>query len=145
MTDLNDRRVAERIIDAIERRTERLISRRVLTPRYGTVFGPPDVEHRKVAVQLYGLPEPSPGFVYGAVTPRDGDFVRVIITTDGDRFIWDILGRSIDGAIPQVAALPDPTEALRGTMLLRRGGTGVADVVYVCVKGADDAYTWVAL
>lgn len=44
---------------------------------------------------------------------------------------------SLSGASPPAAA-----EAYRGVFFLIEGGTGVADVLQVCVKKDDDTYAW---
>jgi hypothetical protein len=142
-TDLNSRRSAERILNALEDRVERLITRRLPAVRYGIVDGPPDTATRKVEVRLNGLDDASPGFVYGTVEPREGDFVRVISTPAGDRYVDAILGR--DAMLAVVTALPSPAVELRGRLVLLAGGTGVADTLYVCRKDATDAYVWVAV
>lgn len=45
--------------------------------------------------------------------------------------------------IGQPTARPAAAEALRGVIWIEEGGAGVADIVYVCMKNAADAYTWV--
>ena len=40
------------------------------------------------------------------------------------------------------ASLPVASVDYRGTIFTKLGGTDVADEVYVCVKGADNTYTW---
>lgn len=71
-----------------------------LAPRvlYGVVVGAPDVAARSVAVALRGRPEASPGFVYGEHAPAEGDLVRVVILTTGDRYVDAVLGRDVNPA-----------------------------------------------
>lgn len=49
--------------------------------------------------------------------------------------------------VRNVAAGAKPTaiEGLRGQLVLEKGGTGVADVIYVCRKNAANTYEWQAL
>jgi hypothetical protein len=42
-------------------------------------------------------------------------------------------------------AKPTASDKLRGQLVLEKGGTGVADVIYVCRKNAADTYEWQAL
>ena len=44
--------------------------------------------------------------------------------------------------IPRVTTLPTASAFYRETVCCIRGGTGVADVCSVCLKGSDNAYTW---
>jgi len=41
--------------------------------------------------------------------------------------------------------IPTASAALRGTMWIVQGGSGVADTLQVCMKDASDAYVWVTL
>jgi hypothetical protein len=41
-----------------------------------------------------------------------------------------------------VTELPTPTEGLRGRLVLLNGGTGVSDMLYICIKNDVDAYVW---
>jgi hypothetical protein len=41
-----------------------------------------------------------------------------------------------------VGSLPTPAVGLRGQFAVVTGGAGVADTLRVCLKGADDLYTW---
>jgi hypothetical protein len=142
VSDLNARDTAQAIVDTISRVADRQINRAMPRTRYGVVFEV-DAQARKASVNLMGQNEPSAGFVYGAVAPRVGDLVRIVIDPKGDRYIDDVLGR--DFALPVVITLPEATSALRGVMVLLEGGEGVADVVYVCRKGDDDEYEWATL
>lgn len=47
--------------------------------------------------------------------------------------------------LTQVDALPTADVSLRGQMYLLKGGTGVADTVYVCIKDATETYVWLQL
>lgn len=143
VTDLNSRTAAQIVVSASERVANRAIEKRLPRIHYGVVFGDPDRASRKVAVRLMGQDEPSAGFVYGNVEPRDGDLVRVFIEPKGDRYVDDVLGR--DFAVPVVDTLPEATAMLRGVLLLLAGGTGVADALYVCRRAADGTYGWAAL
>jgi uncharacterized repeat protein (TIGR02543 family) len=46
-----------------------------------------------------------------------------------------LLPRNID-------VLPTADESHRGMIYVLKGGPGVADVPYICLKGADDNYSW---
>lgn len=49
------------------------------------------------------------------------------------------------GALPQfpnVAALPTASVNYRGKVALVLGAAGAADVIYLCMKDAADAYAW---
>jgi hypothetical protein len=142
MPELNDRDTAQAIVDTMARVADRQINRAMPRTRYGVVFEV-DGSARKVSVNLMGQNEPSAGFVYGAVAPREGDLVRVVIDPKGDRYVDDVLGR--DFALPVVITLPEATSAVRGVVVLLDGGEGVADVAYVCRKGDDDEYEWIPL
>jgi hypothetical protein len=41
-----------------------------------------------------------------------------------------------------VDALPTPTVALRGNLVVLKGTAGNADILYVCVKDSSNAYVW---
>lgn len=41
-----------------------------------------------------------------------------------------------------VAVAPTAVEADRGKIIIVNGGTGVADVVQICIKGTDDKYSY---
>ena len=52
---------------------------------------------------------------------------------------------SLNGGLPQVPrreALPTPGADWRFRMIAIPGGTGAADVVYICLKDAAEAYAW---
>jgi hypothetical protein len=69
--------------------------------------------------------------------------------------LWDDLQRNpwaggniLRGEIPRVVAvtaLPTASVERRLQLLVLDGGTGVADIVYVCIKNASDTYEWLAL
>ena len=104
---INDRRLALELHPLVRREIDAAIRNRLTAHRYGVVSGDPDTEAHTVAVQLYGLPEPSPGFVYGSgLAPRDGDHVRVLIDPKGDRWIDDVLGRDVVSEIVEVVTPP---------------------------------------
>jgi hypothetical protein len=104
---LNDRRLAVEILRLIDRRLDLAIRGRLTAHRYGVVDGVPDTVHRTVAVRVYGLPNPSPGFHYGSgLAPRDGDHVRVYLDPRGDKWIDDILGRDVVSEIVDVVTPP---------------------------------------
>jgi hypothetical protein len=104
---LNDRRLAVEILRLIDRRLDLAIRGRLTAHRYGVVDGVPDTVHRTVAVRVYGLPNPSPGFHYGSgLAPRDGDHVRVYLDPRGDKWIDDILGRDVVSEIIDVVTPP---------------------------------------
>lgn len=46
------------------------------------------------------------------------------------------------GSVQQGTSRPLAVEASRGLVYLTTGGTGVADVLEVCVKTAEDTYVW---
>lgn len=117
MTDLNDRRTSQAVIDAARTIVDRAIDRRVPQIRIGVVFGAPDKVARKCDVRLAGSTDVSPGFVYGPLAPKDGDLVRVIITSTGDRFVDEVLGGA--GTFP--TATVDGTLTVGG--VIRSGGT----------------------
>lgn len=104
---LDDRRLAVELQNLIDRRIDRAVRERLTGHRYGLVSGSPDTVARTVAVRLYGLPQPSPGFHYGTgLAPRDGDHVRVYIDPRGDKWIDDILGRDLVSEIVDVVTPP---------------------------------------
>lgn len=41
-----------------------------------------------------------------------------------------------------LGALPKASSAYRGALWLVPGGTGVADTLHACTKGADESYAW---
>lgn len=50
-----------------------------------------------------------------------------------------------DGGLPEIprrASLPTASADYRFRMVAIPGGTGVADVVYVCLKDNAEAYAW---
>lgn len=55
----------------------------------------------------------------------------------------------VNGAIrmttPDTAVKPAASSAVRGVIWLTQGGTGVADLLEVCVKDANGNYSWVRL
>lgn len=48
-------------------------------------------------------------------------------------------------ALPVVTSLPAASVALRGQMQTLKGATGATDTLYVCLRGADGNYSWVAV
>lgn len=145
MISLGDRRLAELVSELAERHAESAVGR--LAPRvsYGTVTGDPDTTTRTVAVALRGMPEVSPGFVYGEHAPAVGDFVRVVVLSTGDRYVDAILGRPIPaGSAAVVGALPEASGELRGELLLLEADAA-DDELYVCRRLADGTYAWVIL
>lgn len=108
MTDLNDRRVAIAIQALIDRRID-AHHRRTPQTRYGIVDGDADATRRTVNVRLYGIPEPSPGFVYSGFAPRDGDHVRVVVDPKGDRYVDAIMGRDWVASVAQQVLEEQPT------------------------------------
>lgn len=44
-----------------------------------------------------------------------------------------------------VETLPTASVRFRGVLVLVRGGAGVADALYACVKKSDDTYDWLAV
>jgi hypothetical protein len=56
---------------------------------------------------------------------------------------WYVTG--LDALTNTVSALPTASADYRGQTRMVVGGTGVADVFYVCRKNAADGYEWVAL
>lgn len=109
---LADPRLAAAVRDLIDRRIEFAVRNQLPRYQYGVVEGGPDPVKRTVAVRLYGLPQPSPGFVYGTVAPRDGDHVRVFVHPRGDRYIDGILGRDVVSEIVDVVTQPPPDAAV---------------------------------
>lgn len=49
---------------------------------------------------------------------------------------------SLAEEVENVTELPTAVEADRGKIKVILGGTGVADVVKICVKGTDDLYAY---
>jgi hypothetical protein len=45
----------------------------------------------------------------------------------------------------QGAALPNAAGEHRGRFFLLLGAAGAADVLYICIKKADDSYGWVTV
>lgn len=41
-----------------------------------------------------------------------------------------------------VTALPTPDSTLQGVICTLAGGSGVADIAYICLKGAGGSYSW---
>lgn len=56
-------------------------------------------------------------------------------------------GKGVDDFLPKLsgAELPTASETYRGKIFTKLGGENVADIAYLCVKGADNNYTWTAL
>jgi hypothetical protein len=57
------------------------------------------------------------------------------VTFLDDKFLK--LGKDSDGS------LPTPSSSYRGKMIRVEGSVGEADKLYVCMKSASDAYSWV--
>lgn len=74
--------------------------------------------------------------------------VTSLSNTSTINFVGDnasFLGYS--GAINQIGianytSLPTASATFRNTMAIVHGGTGVADVLYICLKSAADTYSW---
>jgi len=56
-------------------------------------------------------------------------------------YLRDVFNDLSDLQTP-VDSLPTASVDYRGKFALLRGGTGVADILYVCTKNAADAYVW---
>lgn len=106
---MNNPATAQQMVAYLRLLVRQEFDRLTAQTRYGLVFGDPDTVNRKVDVILYGQDEPSPGFSYGALTPRMGDRVRVFITTKGDRYVDEILGRdaTLDVSLRGIVAIPN--------------------------------------
>lgn len=88
--DLNDPRLAQAIVAAVDRRVEQRLAQLPQT-RYGIVASV-NTTNRTVGVQLGADAAPSGPIVYGSRTPLVGDLVRVILSPSGDRYVDDVLG-----------------------------------------------------
>lgn len=71
-----------------------------------------------------------------------GTYPRIIDQVNGGAHyvMWDGYSRPV-----QSAALPTAIAELRGCLYVVQGGAGVADVAYICLKGAADTYSWVSI
>jgi hypothetical protein len=106
---LNDRRLAVEIQRLIDRRIEYTRRNELTRHQYGVVEGAADTVKRTVSVRLYGMAEPTPGFVYSyGLVPRDGDHVRVYIDPRGDHWIDAIQGRDVVSEIVDASTQPPP-------------------------------------
>jgi len=74
------------------------------------------------------------------ITPVDDAANDLADVWGGKRF--RNLGLSLYLLLGKIAALPAAGATLRGKTVRVEGAAGVADVVYVCVKNADDTYSW---
>ncbi len=73
---------------------------------------------------------------------------RALTEAEGARIVestWRMLPTPGSPEAYKVTALPTATIALRGKIYRVDGDAGVADHAYVCVKGADNNYSWVQL
>jgi len=103
----------------------------------------------------HGVQSPSTfEFNCGGVVPlrlnAEGDLthLRSIYTLDPNQgdcgFYRDILAyRYVQ--IGKVASLPTAGAGYRGKMIRVEGGSGVADILYMCMKKADDTYGWIQI
>jgi len=62
-----------------------------------------------------------------------GQPFRLMVTTNDGQVIPAEFG---------VATLPTASKKYRGRIFLLLGGTGVADIAYICYKKADGTYDW---
>ncbi|MGC5328355.1 hypothetical protein [Brevibacillus sp. SYSU BS000544] len=70
-------------------------------------------------------------------TPISLEYYRAL-ASHSEKEIGDYLpGRSLS-----VEVLPTADASQRGRIVIVTGGTGVADVIYVCVKTSSDSYIW---
>lgn len=107
--DLNDPRIAAEIQRLVDRRIESTRRNKQTHHQYGVVEGAADTAKRTVSVRLYGMAEPTPGFVYSyGLVPRDGDHVRVYIDPRGDHWIDAIQGRDVVSEIIDASHPPAP-------------------------------------
>lgn len=58
------------------------------------------------------------------------------------RLMIDSVNLLIDGYQVVVAALPTANSQQRGRIVILRGGVGVTDTLYVCMKSAADTFSW---
>jgi hypothetical protein len=79
--------------------------------------------------------------VYSHFLPGDVDLDLADPLVAGSR--WRDFGLSRYFFSGSVASLPTASETYRGVMVRVEGGSGVADKLYVCMKSASDAYSWV--
>jgi len=90
--------------------------------------------------------------IQGTATSANGTYLKVVngdsvwarITTMDVAGLGERLARKQDRLTP-ATAFPTPSAALRGVPFVLDGGPGVADVIYVCLKGSDDTYSWVQI
>lgn len=68
------------------------------------------------------------------------DEVRVLIGEK--RYVTLYTMEKIDSLISSGTVLPTPSVSYRGSSFTLEGASGVADIVYVCVKDATDTYVW---
>ncbi len=150
---LNDRRLAQAVVDAVDRRVSQIIRELLPAIRYGTVVGSANTVNRTVAVKLFGQQDSSPGFAYGEFPPVDGDRVRVYIDSRGDRYVDAILGRDPGLIITQGALLlpaqVDTTSGEGGELVLLPSNPLTdgwhLDMVDDLLRWHRDGYVWATL
>ena len=68
------------------------------------------------------------------------DTVRVLV---GDKqYVTLYTMDKINGLISTGTVLPIASSAYRGTLFALQSSSGAADILYVCLKQADDSYAW---
>lgn len=107
--NLDDPRLADAIIRAVDRRVEERMARLLPIEQYGIVAAV-DTAMMRASVYLNGSDIPSPGWVYGADTPPViGDRVLCRRTPDGgDRLIRQIIFHTLGGSIVDAGGNPRP-------------------------------------
>ena len=85
-----------------------------------------------VKIEDYGHPGSHPADI--VTQDENNRFV-----TDTQITNWDVAA----DAIHTTGSRPLPSEAVRSMIWVTRGALGIADFVSICLKGADDIYTWV--
>ena len=58
------------------------------------------------------------------------------------RLMIDQVNVMLDGWLLVLASLPAADAQQRGRLVIIRGGAGVTDTLYVCMKSAADTYSW---
>jgi hypothetical protein len=96
---LSDQRVPSELVRAIDRRIDLALERALPRVRYGVVDSI-DTANRTVGVLLAGDLVETLGYVYGALQPAVGQFVRVVALPTGDRYVDDGLGGLGAGLTP---------------------------------------------
>lgn len=96
--------------------------------------------------QSYAVPTALVPFAIGEVPAEDAEVITAHI--NGQPVLLGKLARSglttAYSPIPVVSSLPTAGSGYRGVALRLEGGSGVADGVYVCVKGTS-SYSWVRM